>query len=66
MPARGRTPLLFLAEYESVLWIFHIHLFVHSDFNGHSGYFHLLASAKCCYEHVCLLSPRLQFFGVYT
>lgn len=65
MTARISTSLVFLAEYYSALWIFDVHLFIHSDFDGHLGYFHLSASVKCAMS-MCLLSPHLQFFGVYT
>ena len=38
----GKTSFLFMAEYYSIVYIYHI-FFIHLSIDGHSGCFHVLA-----------------------
>ena len=58
-----------MAEYYSIICIYHI-LFIHSSVDGHLSYFHLLAIMKyCCYDHsrtsICL-NTYFQFLCGYV
>lgn len=62
MVADTRTSFLFLAEWYSIIWLYHV-LCIHLPPAGHLSHFHLLANVKSAAPDICV--PALVWIPIF-